>query len=47
MDHAQSGAHWHLDDIVGTLAKYPLKTRERLTFEYLLLGGVNDQPEHA
>ena len=40
-------AHWHLDDLVGTLAKYPLKTRERLTFEYLLLGGVNDQPEHA
>ena len=40
-------AHWRLDDLVGTLAKYPLKTRERLTFEYLLLGGVNDQPEHA
>lgn len=40
-------AHWHLDDLVGTLAKYPLKTRERLTFEYLLLGGVNDRPKHA
>ncbi|CAK7030996.1 MAG: Dual-specificity RNA methyltransferase RlmN [Desulfovibrio sp.] len=40
-------AHWHLDELVAALAKYPLKTRERLTFEYLLLGGVNDQPEHA
>lgn len=40
-------ARWRLDDLVGTLAKYPLKTRERLTFEYLLLGGVNDQPDHA
>lgn len=40
-------ARWHLDDLIGALAKYPLKTRERLTFEYLLLGGVNDRPEHA
>ena len=40
-------ARWPLDDLIGTLAAYPLKTRERLTFEYLLLGGVNDQPEHA
>ena len=30
-----------------TLAEYPLKTRERITFEYLLLGGVNDSPEQA
>ena len=40
-------AHWPLEDLVHTLAAYPLKTRERLTFEYLLLGGVNDRPEHA
>jgi 23S rRNA (adenine2503-C2)-methyltransferase len=40
-------ARWPLDDLVRTLAAYPLKTRERLTFEYLLLGGVNDRPEHA
>ena len=40
-------ASWPLDDLVRTLAAYPLKTRERLTFEYLLLGGVNDGPEHA
>ena len=40
-------ANWHLDDLMATLESYPLKTREYITFEYLLLGGVNDQPEHA
>jgi 23S rRNA (adenine2503-C2)-methyltransferase len=24
-----------------------LRTRERITFEYVLLGGVTDQPQHA
>jgi 23S rRNA (adenine2503-C2)-methyltransferase len=27
--------------------KYPLRTWEHLTFEYVLLGGVNDKPEDA
>lgn len=40
-------AAWPLDDLMASLAAYPLKTRERLTFEYLLLGGINDGPEHA
>ena len=40
-------AHWPLDELMAALASYPLKTRERITFEYLLLGGVNDSPEHA
>lgn len=40
-------AKWHLDDLLATLNSYPLKTRERITFEYLLLGGVNDSPEEA
>ncbi len=42
-----AAARWKLPDLMETLARYPLKTRERLTFEYLLLGGVNDGPEHA
>jgi len=25
----------------------PLRPRERVTFEYVLLGGVTDRPEHA
>jgi len=40
-------AHWPLDDLLRALSEYPLKTRERITFEYLLLGGVNDGQEHA
>ncbi len=40
-------AAWPLDDLLDTLNSYPLKTRERITFEYLLLGGVNDGPEQA
>lgn len=40
-------AAWHLDDFFATLKAYPLKNRERITFEYLLLGGVNDSLEHA
>lgn len=40
-------ASWDLEDLMTALADYPLKTRERVTFEYLLLGGVNDSPDHA
>ncbi len=42
-----AAASWPLDDLLDTLNSYPLKTRERITFEYLLLGGVNDGPEQA
>lgn len=40
-------AKWPLDQMIASLAAYPLKARERVTFEYLLLGGVNDSPGHA
>lgn len=40
-------ARWHLDDLTSALAAYPLKTREMITLEYMLLGNVNDRPEHA
>lgn len=40
-------AQWPLKDLISTLRSYPLETRERLTFEYLLLGGVNDTTQHA
>jgi len=40
-------ARWPLPDLLAALKSYPLKTRERITFEYLLLGGVNDGLEHA
>jgi 23S rRNA (adenine2503-C2)-methyltransferase len=31
----------------GRGAPGPLRPRERITFEYVLLGGVTDRPEHA
>ncbi len=40
-------SHLSLPDLMEKLRTYPLKTRERLTFEYLMLGGVNDGLEHA
>jgi 23S rRNA (adenine2503-C2)-methyltransferase len=36
-----------LDELMACLREYPLKPRQRITFEYILLGGVNDRLEHA
>lgn len=38
---------WNLDALKKALLAYPLKPTRRITFEYVLLGGVNDQPEQA
>lgn len=40
-------AKWKLEDLMETLKTYPLKTKEKISFEYLLLGGINDSPQHA
>ena len=40
-------AKLELDKLIDVLAQYPLKSRERLTFEYLLLAGVNDADADA
>ena len=32
---------------MAALREFPLRNRERLTFEYVLLGGVNDGVQHA
>jgi len=37
----------HLDDLMAALKAYPMRNRERITFEYLLLKDVNDSMEHA
>ncbi|MNN09549.1 putative dual-specificity RNA methyltransferase RlmN [compost metagenome] len=34
-------------DVMDALRYYIAKTGRRITFEYALIGGVNDQPEHA
>jgi len=38
---------WKIAELLAACREIPLRTREWVTFEYVLLGGVNDQPEHA
>lgn len=35
------------DEVIAACRYYIEKTGRRITFEYALIGGVNDQPEHA
>lgn len=35
------------DDVIEAIKYYQAKTGRRITFEYALIGGVNDQVEHA
>jgi len=36
-----------IGDIIEACRRFPLKRRRRITFEYVLLSGVNDSPEDA
>jgi 23S rRNA (adenine2503-C2)-methyltransferase len=38
---------WTLEMLMAAAREFPLRTREWITFEYVLLGGVNDLPENA
>ncbi len=38
---------WTLERLMAAARDFPLRPRERLTFEYVLLEGVNDAVEHA
>jgi 23S rRNA (adenine2503-C2)-methyltransferase len=38
---------WNLEMLMQAARDFPLRNRERITFEYVLLDGVNDDPEHA
>ncbi len=38
---------WNLQELMAAARMFPLRTREKLTFEYVLLAGVNDRPENA
>lgn len=40
-------ARWPLEELMAAIERYPLKARERITFEYLLIGGVNDSDDDA
>jgi 23S rRNA (adenine2503-C2)-methyltransferase len=38
---------WNIAALLEAVATIPMSKREYVTFEYVLLGGVNDQPVHA
>jgi 23S rRNA (adenine2503-C2)-methyltransferase len=38
---------WTLEKLMAALREFPLRNRERLTFEYVLLSGLNDDVTHA
>ncbi len=38
---------WALEDLLAACRRFPLPVRQRMTFEYVLLDGVNDSPEDA
>jgi 23S rRNA (adenine2503-C2)-methyltransferase len=38
---------WGLDDLLAACRRFPLPVRQRMTFEYTLLDGVNDSTEDA
>jgi 23S rRNA (adenine2503-C2)-methyltransferase len=38
---------WNLEMLMAVAREFPLRSREWITFEYVLLGGVNDEPENA
>ncbi len=46
-DLIPTGRKWKIDEILTACAEYAAKTGRDLTFEYLLIGGVNDSPEQA
>jgi 23S rRNA (adenine2503-C2)-methyltransferase len=38
---------WKIEEVIQAAAQLPLRPRERVTFEYVLLGGLNDGLHHA
>ncbi len=38
---------WNTAAVIDAVRTVPLGPREKITFEYVLLGSVNDRPEHA
>jgi 23S rRNA (adenine2503-C2)-methyltransferase len=38
---------YHIEDVLAACRRFPLKRRDRITFEYVMLDGVNDRPEDA
>ncbi|MCE5387031.1 MAG: 23S rRNA (adenine(2503)-C(2))-methyltransferase RlmN [Acidithiobacillus sp.] len=39
--------HYPLEELLAACREYPLPPRRRITFEYVMLQGVNDEKQHA
>jgi 23S rRNA (adenine2503-C2)-methyltransferase len=38
---------WNLENLIAAARGFPVRPREKLTFEYVLLHGINDDPQNA
>ena len=38
---------WNLKKLMSAAREFPLRNREKVTFEYVILNGVNDSVPHA
>lgn len=38
---------WNLEKLMAAAREFPLRPRERITFEYVLMNGINDAAQHA
>ena len=38
---------WDIAAVLDAVRAIPFRNREKVTFEYVMLGGITDQPEHA
>src|SRR5579871_3057737 len=38
---------WNLEKLIAAAREFPLRNRERITFEYVLMNGVNDELKNA
>ena len=38
---------WNIDNLLNACKKYPLLARQRITFEYIMISGINDSNENA
>jgi 23S rRNA (adenine2503-C2)-methyltransferase len=38
---------WNLEQLIVAAREFPLRNRERITFEYVLLNGINDETRNA
>jgi 23S rRNA (adenine2503-C2)-methyltransferase len=38
---------WNLEQLMAAAREFPLRNREKVTFEYVLMRGVNDSRQHA